>query len=215
MTSRAELTSARAAALARAHRRLLEKHLLQAEDDAVSVLLPGASAMLYRARDDQSARELPLTGLHGPPALHGRAYELRSDAGALASLGTATSAALARNAVHVPIVFDEQARHVGETWAPSDFSRLSQALSAGGNAGLVDGRFLILGVTPNRMIFNAELFEKCAGAYLLARGDAPGRKVHLVPAWVRWIAKRRLARDQARAARCHATGREAPELTAY
>src|SRR5688572_28117373 len=119
MTSRAELTSAREAALTRAHRRLLEKHLLQAEDDAVSVLLPGAAAMLYRSRNDPSARELPFTGLHGVPALHGRAYELRPDAGALASLSTATSAALARNGVHVPIVFDEQARHVGETWPAS------------------------------------------------------------------------------------------------
>lgn len=215
MTDRAELTGAREAALSRAHRRLVEKHLLAAEDDAVSVLLPGAGTMLYRARDDTSARELPLTGLEGTAALHGRVYALRSDAGALASLSTATSGALERSGEPVPIVFDEQARHVGDTWTPSDPSRLPRALAAGGNAGLVEGRFLILGVTPNRMIFNAELFEKCAGAYLLARGEAPQRKVHLVPFWVRWVAKRRLARDQAHAARCHAAGREAPELTAY
>jgi hypothetical protein len=193
----------------------VEKHLLAADDDAVSVLLPGASTMLYRARADASARALPLAGLRGLPALHGRAYELRPDAGALASFGTATSAALARSREPVPIVFDEQARHVGETWRPAEFSRLARALANGGNAGLVDGRFLILGVTTNRMIFNAELFEKCAGAYLLARGREPGRKVHFVPFWVRWIAGRRLSRDQAQAARCHAAGREAPELTAY
>lgn len=215
MTSRAELTSAREAGLSRAHRRLLDKHLLGAEDDAVSVRLPGAGTMLYRARSDTNTRELPLSGLHGVAALHGRAYERRPDAGALASISTAASAALERSGEHVPIVFDEQARHIGDTWPKADFSELPQALAAGGNAGLIDGRFLILGVTPSRMVFNAELFEKCAGAYLLARGEAPGRKVHLVPFWVRWIAKRRLARDQAHAARCHAAGREAPELTAY
>lgn len=215
MVSAPELFASLSPQLERAHRRLIEKRLLSADDDAVSVLLPGRARMLYRARTDAALRELPLTGLSGTPAVHGQAYALRSDAGALASISTATSAALARSGVHVPIVFDEQARHIGEAWPSSPAAQLAGALAGGSNAGLVDGRLLLLGVTPSRMIFNAELFEKCAHAYLLARGDAPGRKTHLVPWWVRLIAGRRLQRDQAKAARCHAAGQEAPELVAY
>lgn len=215
MRANEPLASALSAHLERAHRRLVEKGLLVAEDDAVSVLIPGTRSMLYRARRDASGRELSFAGLDGAPALHGSTYAFRPDAGALASLSTATSAALARHATPVPIVFDEQARHIGDSWGNAGSAQLREALATGGNAGLVDGRLLIVGVTPNRMIFNAELFEKCARAYLLARGAAPGREVHHVPFWVRWIAKRRLSRDCARAAECHAAGREAPELSAY
>lgn len=215
MTHATELIAACRARLERAHRRLLEKHLLNAEDDAVSARIPGAERMLYRARDDAETRELPLAGLTGLPALHARSYALRADAGALASLTTAASAALAASGVHVPIVFDEQARHIGESWSKTSSAELGAALAAGSNAGLMDGRLLFLGVTPSRMVFNAELFEKCALAYLLARGESPGRRVHLVPFWVRLIAGHRLRRDCANAARCHAAGREAPELLAY
>lgn len=215
MTSPTDTRSALDAQLERVQQRLVDKRLLQAADDAVSVLIPGTARMLFRARDDPRSEELPLSGMGGVAGLHGRAYELRPDAGAMASASTATSAALSRSAAPVPVVFDEQARHLGATPPGTDACGLAQALASGGNAAVVDGRLLILGVTPNRMLFNAELFEKCARAYLLARGEPPVRKVHLVPFWVRWIAGRRLARDQANAARCHAAGREAPELTAY
>jgi hypothetical protein len=215
MASASESLTALRAQLERAHRRLSEKQLLNADDDAVSVLLPGHERMLFRARSDAALRELPLTGLSQAAALHGLVYRVRRDAGALASISTPTSAALAQSGVHVPIVFDEQARHIGEAWPSTGAKHLTRALAGGSNAGLVDGRLLLLGVTPSRMVFNAELFEKCAHAYLLARGDAPGRKTHLVPWWVRLIAGRRLRRDQAKAARCHAAGHEAPELVAY
>jgi hypothetical protein len=215
MASAAELSASLSPQLDRAHRRLSEKRLLNADDDAVSVLVPGGGRMLYRAKSDAAPRELPLTGLSGTPALHGQVYRLRPDAGALASISTASSAGLARGGVRVPIVFDEQARHIGEAWRSAGATELSAALASGANAGLVSGRLLLIGVTPSRMIFNAELFEKCAHAYLLARGGAPGRKTHLVPWWVRLIAGRRLRRDQANAARHHAAGREAPELVAY
>ncbi len=215
MSDPSELRSSLDAQLERAQRRLVDKRLLQTEDDAVSVLIPGRARMLFRARDDARGEELPLSGMGGIPGLHGRAYELRPDAGAIASASTATSAALSRSGTPVPVVFDEQARHLRATQPSTDPSGLAQALAAGSNAAVIEGRSLILGVTPNRMLFNAELFEKCARAYLLARGEPPVRQVHLVPFWVRWIAGRRLARDQANAARCHAAGREAPELTAY
>jgi hypothetical protein len=215
MANAHELVSSLQPQLERAHHRLLEKRLLSADDDAVSVLLPGTGSMLYRSRRDAAPRQLPLTGLSETAALHAQVYRLRADAGALASISTATSAALAESGVRVPIVFDEQARHIGEAWRTADRTQLDRVLLGGANAGLVEGQLLVIGVTPSRMIFNAELFEKSAHAYLLARGDGPARKTHLVPWWVRLIAGRRLRRDQANAARCHAQGREAPELTAY
>jgi hypothetical protein len=215
MASADELSSSLTAQLERAHRRLREKHLLSAIDDAVSVLLPAQQRMMFRAYGDAQPRQLPLTGLSGVPALHGRVYRLRPDAGALASLSTETSAQLAHPGVRVPIVFDEQARHIGESWQAADPTQLPEVLASGANAGPVDGKLLLIGVTPSRMIFNAELFDKSAQAYLLARGEPPGRKTHLVPWWVCFIAGRRLRRDQAHAARCHAAGRQAPELVAY
>jgi hypothetical protein len=215
MTSAHESNSSLRAQLERAHRRLLEKGLLNADDDAVSVLLPGTGRMLYRTRQEAAPRELALTESSEAAALHAQVYRLRGDAGALASVSTATSAALAASGVHVPIVFDEQARHIGDAWSNTSSTELDRALRGGANAGVVEARLLVIGVTASRMIFNAELFEKSARAYLLARGAAPVRQTHLVPWWVRLIAGRRLRRDQAYAARCHAQGREAPELTAY
>jgi hypothetical protein len=210
-----ELRSSRRGDLERAHRRLQDKHLLRADADAVSVLLPGLGRMLYRAKSDAAPRELPLRSEDDAASLHGQVYAARPDAGALATLTTAAARALATSRLQVPIVFDEQARHIGETWRGDGLGDLVGALGAGANAGLLGERLLIIGVTPNRMIFNAELFEKCAQAYLLARGDAPGRRTYLVPWWVRLIAGRRLRRDQRAAARQHAAGNPAPELTAY
>jgi ribulose-5-phosphate 4-epimerase/fuculose-1-phosphate aldolase len=215
MAEAAAFSSGLAQQVERAHRRLTEKELLRASDDAVSVLLPGRGAMLFWAGSDAALQELPLSGLRGVPALHGEAYRLRPDAGALASLSTGSSPELSRGGGRIPIVFDEQARHIGEAFYCASAAGLRHALRGGGNAGVVEGRLFVLGVTPSRMIFNAELFEKCARAYLIARGSEQQRRIHRIPWWVRLVAGRRLRRDQAQAARCHALGREAPELMAY
>ncbi len=199
--------------LERAHQRLRDKGLLGDANDAVSVRLPGTGLMLYRAHRDEAPRELAIGGAEGFAELHARAYRLRADAGAIASVSTRSSAALSAPGGHVPPVFDEQARHIGDAWPSAPSSALSEALGTGANAGAIDGRWLVLGVTPSRMVFNAELFEKSSRAYLLARGD--GRRIHRVPWWVCWIAGRRLRRDQRNAARHHEAGRPSPELIAY
>jgi len=66
---------------------------------------------------------------------------------------------------------------------------------------------LCLGMTLERLVFNAELLEKCAQAYLLAR--ATGLAVRRIPWLVRLVATGRLRRDQRRAAASYARG-EAP-----
>jgi len=74
---------------------------------------------------------------------------------------------------------------------------LAASLREGGNVLLLQGRPVCLGMTATRLALNAELFEKCAKAYVLA--VASGGPVHALPWLVRMIANRRLAKDQRRA----------------
>ena len=61
MAEAAAFSSGLAPQVERAHRRLTEKELLRASDDAVSVLLPGRGAMLFWAGSDAALQELPLS----------------------------------------------------------------------------------------------------------------------------------------------------------
>jgi hypothetical protein len=135
----AELAASRLQQLERVRRRLLDKRLLKAEDDAVSALLPGRGRMLFWGKNDERAREIPLAGEAGCAALHGQVYRLRPDIGAVASVSTVTSSELWRRYLRVPIVFDEQARHIGEAWAGVPATQLATVLAGGANAGVVDG----------------------------------------------------------------------------
>ena len=199
-------------ALLQAAERLTAKGFLH-QGDALSVRLPGTSRLLFLSLGE-APREIELTDAEpGVCAVHAQVYQLRGDAGAVATLSPRWSLQLDALGEAMPSVFDEQARHIGRSWAPSSAAQLSGALEAGGNAGLVDGRLLAIGVTRNRMLFNAELFEKCAMAYVLAR--LGGGRVKHVPWWVRLIAGRRLTKDQANAAASHAAGEHAAELGAY
>lgn len=200
-------------ALIQAASRLRDKHFLNGAGDALSLLQPG-SARLWLLEHGGQVREVALDNPgEGLAALHAEVYRLRGDVGAVANLSPCWSLQLGGLNEAMPSVFDEQARHIGRSWAPSTASRLPALLAAGGNAGLVDGRLLAVGVTRNRMLFNAELFEKCAMAYVLAR--LGGGKVKQVPLWVNLIANRRLLKDEARAAASHAAGQAAAELGAY
>ena len=56
---------------------------------------------------------------------------------------------------------------------------------------------MVLGMTPSRLAMNAELFEKCATAYVLA--VASGGPVRPLPWIVRHVANRHLMKDEQRA----------------
>lgn len=199
--------------LLQAATRLTAKGFFQQSGDSLSVLQPGGGQMLLLAPGgavQQVALERPTDNLS---RLHAEVYRLRGDVGAVATLSPRWSLQLGELGEAMPAVFDEQARHIGRSWAPGTAQQLPVLLAAGGNAGLVDGHLLALGVTRNRMLFNAELFEKCAMAYVLAR--LGGDQVKQVPWWVRLIAGRRLRQDQANAAASHALGQPAAELGAY
>lgn len=181
--------------------------------DALSLRLPGTSRLLFLSHGE-APREIELANVEpGLAAQHAQVYQLRGDAGAVATLSPTWSLQLGELGEAMPSVFDEQARHIGRSWAPTGAAELPDMLARGGNAGLLDARLLAIGVTRNRMLFNAELFEKCAMAYVLAR--LGGGRVKQVPWWVRLIAGRRLTKDQANAAASHAAGEHAAELGAY
>lgn len=199
--------------LLQAGARMRAKGFLNDAGDSLSLLLPGTGRMLLLLAGE-APREVELSrAASGLAAVHAEVYRLRGDAGAVATLSPRWSLQLSDLGEAMPSVFDEQARHIGRSWAPAVAGQLPSVLAAGGNAGLVDGHLLAIGVTRNRMLFNAELFEKCAMAYVLAR--LGGGKVKQVPWWVRLIAGRRLAKDQANAAASHAFGQQAAELGAY
>jgi len=86
-------------------------------------------------------------------------------------------------------------------------------LRQGGNVLLVQGRPLCIGMTATRLALNAELFEKCAKAYVLA--VAGGGRVHALPWIVRLVANRRLHKDEQRATQRFAQGLLPEETKGY
>jgi ribulose-5-phosphate 4-epimerase/fuculose-1-phosphate aldolase len=190
--------------------RLQDKGFITQACDTVSLRLPGEDAMLLWR--EHGPVVLPLSSAEpGDAAVHAACYRQRPDAGAVALLSPAWSLLLHQSGRPPVTLFDEQARHLGRPWRP--WQTLPDKLLTSGNAGELDGQLLVLGVTPRRMLFNAELYEKCAKAAVLA--NATRHPVHRLPWWVCRIAAGRLRADQARAAASHRAGREAEELQAY
>jgi hypothetical protein len=72
---------------------------------------------------------------------------------------------------------------------------------------------MCLGMTAMRLALNAELFEKCAKAHVLA--VAGGGRARALPWIVRFVANRRLRHDEQRAAQRFAQGLLAEETQGY
>jgi hypothetical protein len=96
---------------------------------------------------------------------------------------------------------------------PMPTARISKAFRRGANAALLSDQLLCLGMTCERVVFNTELLEKCAQAYLIAK--ASGARPHVVPTWVRIIANRRLLNDERRAAAHYLNGQIPESATSY
>lgn len=147
-------------------------------------------------------------------SVHAAIYRLRRDVGAVALGGAPFGEALADFGGVLPVVFDEQARHIGRMGAAAqDAAGLADALRHGGNAFMFAGVPVCLGTTCQRMVLNAELFEKCAKAWVLA--TATGGSVRPLPWWVQFIANRRLMKDETRAVLRFAQGRFPDEARGY
>jgi len=184
--------------------RLSAKHLLQAHGATLSLRLPGVDAMWFGEVGTPTPRRVDFDAT-GAAAWHADIYVQRGDVGAIAIGGGAFGHRLAQFGGRMPEVFDEQARHLGRM-EPALMHReeLFDALAAGGNVVLAEGEPVCMGMTGTRMALNAELFEKCAKAYVLA--VAAGGSVKPLPWLVRFIANRRLMKDEQNAKASWARG---------
>ena len=210
--------------------RLAAKGLLK-PGDSVSCRLPAPRHMLLVLQEEagpMTVQCLHLDGAHtqdvrvtrdahDAAALHRRLYAARPDLGAALIGRMPWSALLHATGGPMPGLFDEQLRHLG--WRVDRLDGLGSAadleclLRSGANAYVAPGTVVCLGMTLERLVFNAELLEKCAKAYVLAR--VSGQRVRPIPWLVRWIATGRLRRDQRVAAAHHARGEFAPRLAGY
>ena len=144
-----------------------------------------------------------------PDERHRAFYQDRPDVGAILVASPPWAGALDLVPREMPGLFDEQVRHLGRKVA-----RFSPAaLKGGDNAFLLGDSVLCLGMTLDRLVFNAELLEKCAKAFILAHST--GVRLTTVPWWVRLIAGRRLLRDERFAAECYAEGKVPVFKSAY
>ena len=179
--------------------RLQAKQLLRGEGASLSLRIPGSDGMWFGGSTDAAPQRLPLRGAPAQAEVHASAYAQRTDVGAVAVGGGAFGQCLGDFGGAMPQVFDEQARHLGPMGSPRRVQGNAGAMWGGrGNVALVDGFPVCLGMTAMRLALNAELFEKCAKAYVLA--VAGGGRVRALPWIVRLVANRRLAKDEQRAA---------------
>jgi hypothetical protein len=168
--------------------------------------------MWFGRGDDPAPVRLPISA--GDAPIDTAVYAARADVGAILVGGGEYVRALPALGGRLPVLFDEQARHLGGMRGPCGGTEtLAAALRSGANVALVAGEPVCLGVTPQRLALNAELFEKCAKAYALA--FAAGGPTPEIPAWVRFIANRRRLKDERRASERFAHGLAPEDNNSY
>ncbi|WP_024682890.1 hypothetical protein [Pseudomonas syringae] len=182
---------------------------------SVSLRLPGEQSMWLGKLDDLAPQVVDCNDSAADDGqTHAAIYRARADVGAVLLGGGAFAKSLVDFGGVLPILFDEQARHIGHMAPPASSEQpLVRLLKRGGNAAVIDSTPVVMGTTGARMVLNAELFEKCAKAYTLAK--ACGTHLTLLPWWVVLVANGRLMKDEKRAAQCFAEGRIPPETRGY
>ena len=144
--------------------------------------------------------------------VHAAIYRHRPDVGAILTSSLPWCFWLALGGI-MPAVFDEQVRYLGPQVErlPLVGTELTPGaiaiLKRGANAFLLDQETICLGLTTERAVLNVELLEKCAQAYILA--SLTLHPIGTIPFYVRFVAARRLRRDEKHAAEAYARG-EAP-----
>lgn len=207
-------------------RRLAGKGFLNSPADSFSLRIPGKMEMILASRQDDwrkieiaDLRIASLFSKEGLCGLHASIYRERADAGAVVISSPKGVRLLARFGGLLPPVFDEQVRHIGSNAAPLPDEKYAQCdmvrktFKRGANAALLGERLLCLGMTCDRVLFNTELYEKCAQAYVIAK--ASGNQIGFIPVWVRLIANHRLLRDERHAAECYRNGCIPENMNSY
>lgn len=207
-------------------RRLAGKGFLNTPGDSFSMRIPGNMEMIL-VSGLEDWRKIGRTDLHsvsllstsGLGRLHALIYRERTDAGAVVVSSPKGARLLARLGGLLPAIFDEQVRHIGSSVGPlpdqenADGEMIRKTFRHGANAALLGERLLCLGMTCERVVFNTELYEKCAQAYVIAK--ASGHRIGFIPIWVRLIANRRLLKDEQRAAASYRNGFIPEGINAY
>ncbi|MFY9937392.1 MAG: class II aldolase/adducin family protein [Silvibacterium sp.] len=205
-------------------RRLARKGFLSTPTDSFSLRIPGHMEMILVAGSGDWERitssdlhALPFSAHDDSGKLHTWIYQDRADVGAVALSSSEGTRLLASHGGVLPPIFDEQVRHIGRPSKPlreePDRDEIRRAFSWGTNVALLGDRLLCLGMTCDRVLFNTELFEKCAQAYVIAR--ASGSSITFIPSWVQMIANHRLLKDERRAALSYSKGRVPEDLHSY
>lgn len=207
-------------ALLQSFRRLRDKGLRGSAQLSLSLRIPGTERFAFlQLNADTNRPRLEDVHVHECSVQHGDAridlhatiYRLRPDVGAVVRNRPPWGSALHDVERPMPAVFDEQARQMGASVERLD-ERLHR-LRRGANVFLYGDDVLCLGMTRDRCVFNCELLEKCAQAYVLA--TATGRKIRRIPWFVRLIAGRRLLKDERKSAAAYARGEVPTGFTAY
>jgi ribulose-5-phosphate 4-epimerase/fuculose-1-phosphate aldolase len=205
--------------LKQARARLARQDLFEVAYGLLSVRIPASGDALFLAFDAPQAQPESVGESRQSceaRALHAQIYRARADVGSIATAGGKFTRALADQDENLAPVFDEQVRHLGPF---AHFARVGSpdslrlALAGHGNVLAGKGTAIVLGVNCRRMVFNVELLEKCAKAFLLAR--ATGSPTSTIPWWVRRIAHGRLVREEKRAAARFAAGLLPEDAKAY
>jgi hypothetical protein len=195
--------------------RLRDKQLLGGSGAALSLRIPGGTTMWHGLVDASQTEHVDWQRDAATPAA--AVFAARGDVCAVVLGGGVFGGLLAEVEAckgRMPLVFDEQVRHLGRMpLAQTRRAGWAASLRQGGNAVLVDGQPLVLGMTPTRLTLNAELFEKCAKAYVLAA--ATGGPIRELPWIVRHVANGRLMKDERRAAERVAQGLLPEESKGY
>ncbi|TGL18945.1 aldose epimerase [Leptospira yanagawae] len=216
--------------------RLESKGMFQRDAVSLSFLLPGMGSFLLMAKAE-GKKTKPYIGIHSVqipntrsnvgstfeslPSLirfHAELYSIRPDVGAIVRFNPPWSSKLAYLDHPLPLVFDEQCRQLGAPVhqlpvGPNGNLIASEILLSGANGFLLGHEVIITSVTREKAIYNCELIEKCAKAYLLA--IATGGTVRNIPWFVRLIAKQRLLKDEKKAARFYKRGERPSGFKAY
>jgi hypothetical protein len=182
---------------------------------SVSLRIAGKECMWWGRLEDAAPTciDWPVQAM-GDSQTHHAIYRARPDVGAVLLGGGDFARSLGDFGGVMPVLFDEQARHIGHMGEPAaSLQEIAAALQRGGNAAVIKGVPVTLGTTGTRMALNAQLFEKCAKAFTLAK--ASGAKMTLLPWWVVLVANGRLMKDEKRATQCFARGEIPPENRGY
>ncbi|MCI3945668.1 Ribulose-5-phosphate 4-epimerase/Fuculose-1-phosphate aldolase [Pseudomonas syringae] len=182
---------------------------------SMSLRLPGEQGMWLGTLYDLAPQVIDWSACAVPAShTHAAIYRTRADVGAILIGGGTFAKSLVDFGGVMPILFDEQARHIGHMGEPARQDQpLTNTLKRGGNGALIGGTPVVMGTTGARMALNAELFEKCAKAFTLAK--ACGTQLTLLPWWVVLVANGRLMKDEKRAAQHFADGKIPPETRGY